>query len=596
MTHYTRTSLHAISVLGLALAGCGDDGDAPVPLVSATTLDFGQTDCGTTQVSRTLVLANPTFTLMHYTAELAHGTQYMVQPPSGFVLPGQQLAVTIFSAKIPAVSPTTDNFYGDTLTITTDIEGDAPHVIDVRQTAHGAILTWGADSVAFPGTSKATDKATVPLALRNEGNAPAIDVTMRGTGGFAFEPAVTASLPPGELAGAATYRATVEGDEPGTLAVVSANGVLCAPLPAPISTTAKGTFAGATPIEVDLISGASGGTNRAALFARFADGRVASLGDNDFGLRGANTSDPPVTPTIVRDVDGVAVDDVADLEGARAAACALRTDHDLLCWGNVGLARADARETTPPQLAATKIAAGVTAVGLTYAARCINANGHTSCITNTGNHPTNASTWTPTDVTQLSLHAGGGYGLRADGSVVSFGTNVVGERGDPAATTSVAPIPGLTDVKKALAMSGLPRDPDTRGGCALKADGTVWCWGSGADGRIGDGAGADRDVPVQVMIDATTPLEAVRDIAGTDQFRCAVTPDNLYCWGEIPDVGESAWAQPVAPDPITDGTSITSSWTGACVLRSAGLITCFGDTPFSSGPLTDYTGFMAPTP
>ena len=35
--------------------------------------------------------------------------------------------------------------------------------------------------------------------------------------------------------------------------------------------------------------------------------------------------------------------------------------------------------------------------------------------------------------------------------------------------------------------------------CALKADGTVWCWGSGANGRLGHGATTDSPTPVQVL-------------------------------------------------------------------------------------------------
>jgi alpha-tubulin suppressor-like RCC1 family protein len=34
--------------------------------------------------------------------------------------------------------------------------------------------------------------------------------------------------------------------------------------------------------------------------------------------------------------------------------------------------------------------------------------------------------------------------------------------------------------------------------CARKADGTVWCWGSGARGQLGDGQGKDSFVPVEV--------------------------------------------------------------------------------------------------
>jgi hypothetical protein len=588
------TLLHTLGALALALGACGDDGDAPRPIVSTAVIDFGQTDCGAVQPAQTIVLANPSFTLLHYEAAFEHGTQYMVQPPSGFLLPGQELALSVSSAAIPASSEVTDDLYGDTLTITTDLDGDAPHVIDIRQTARGAILAWDTASVSFPGTSKATDRAMTPLVLRNTGNAPARDVMVRGTAGFGFDPPTSAALAPGDLAGNAIYRPSIEGDETGTITVASASG-LCQPLPAAVTVTGKGTFAGAAPIEVDLISGASSQSESNTLFARLPDGRVASLGSNQLGLRGANAYPPADTPTIVRDVNDSAVDDIAEVAGGRGAACARRNNGDVLCWGNVDLVRGSDVMSTAPQPGAMQVAAGASAIALTYGARCITANGFTDCLTNVPRF-IDAGRWTPTDVKQLSIHAGGGYAVRADGSVVSFGSNFAGERGDPAAPTAVAPIPGLTGVKKTIATSPAPKDLDERGGCALKEDGTVWCWGSGEDGANGDGAEVNRTTPVQVMIDESTPLTGARDLAGSDHLRCAVTPDNLYCWGDIPDSDNALWASPVTEDPITDGISVTTLPQGACVLRSAGLITCFGETPLSMNPVTDYTGFMAPTP
>lgn len=95
--------------------------------------------------------------------------------------------------------------------------------------------------------------------------------------------------------------------------------------------------------------------------------------------------------------------------------------------------------------------------------------------------------------------------------------------------------------------------------CALKADNTVWCWGSNSRGQLGggfvrDGEHATQCAPnqydstiypssfgaVQVVMDRdlsnealpTEPLTGVVDIAASGDRTCARTQDGkLFCWG-----------------------------------------------------------------
>lgn len=34
--------------------------------------------------------------------------------------------------------------------------------------------------------------------------------------------------------------------------------------------------------------------------------------------------------------------------------------------------------------------------------------------------------------------------------------------------------------------------------CAIKNDGSLWCWGAGEEGQAGDGSGVDKHMPVNV--------------------------------------------------------------------------------------------------
>jgi alpha-tubulin suppressor-like RCC1 family protein len=63
--------------------------------------------------------------------------------------------------------------------------------------------------------------------------------------------------------------------------------------------------------------------------------------------------------------------------------------------------------------------------------------------------------------------------------------------------------------------------------CALKSDGTVWCWGSNYFGQVGDGSYEQQSVPVQL-----SGLTGVLDISSGGGHACAVKSDmTVACWG-----------------------------------------------------------------
>jgi hypothetical protein len=79
--------------------------------------------------------------------------------------------------------------------------------------------------------------------------------------------------------------------------------------------------------------------------------------------------------------------------------------------------------------------------------------------------------------------------------VVCWGSNSTGQLGDAfdggSSSVPVA-LPSLTGVKQVVSWSG--------GNCALKSDGTVWCWGADTQGQLARGTqgGAPSPTPVQI--------------------------------------------------------------------------------------------------
>ena len=69
--------------------------------------------------------------------------------------------------------------------------------------------------------------------------------------------------------------------------------------------------------------------------------------------------------------------------------------------------------------------------------------------------------------------------------------------------------------------------------CALRADGTVWCWGDNTWGKLGDGTQDTSGLPVQVQRAAGGALSDVRAIFAGPDNSCAIVGDEreAHCWG-----------------------------------------------------------------
>jgi alpha-tubulin suppressor-like RCC1 family protein len=117
--------------------------------------------------------------------------------------------------------------------------------------------------------------------------------------------------------------------------------------------------------------------------------------------------------------------------------------------------------------------------------------------------------------------------------------------------------------------------------CAIRADGTLWCWGFGSDGELGTGATTDQGLPQQVTSPAADGWASVAAGAG---HTCAVRADGtLWCWGSgfFGQLGAGAVVDQPLPQQVTtpaaDGwTSVATGAFATCALRTHALW-CWGD-------------------
>lgn len=127
------------------------------------------------------------------------------------------------------------------------------------------------------------------------------------------------------------------------------------------------------------------------------------------------------------------------------------------------------------------------------------------------------------NVVAIAARGDSAYAVLADGTVRSWGSNRHGELGDGGASGSFSLFPVVVDGLSGVAAVAA----GNAHAVARRTDGTVWAWGMGSLGQIGDGGQSNRLSPVQLA-----GLTGVVDIAAGDAHSVALLADEtLATWG-----------------------------------------------------------------
>jgi len=265
--------------------------------------------------------------------------------------------------------------------------------------------------------------------------------------------------------------------------------------------------------------------------ARTSDGKLYCWGRNANGQIGDGTTVDVLSPKAILAAD------VAQVSAGRVHTCARLTSGAVQCWGYNGngqlgngtIINSNAPAAPIANLSTKMVAAGAThtcAVLMTGELNCW--GGGASGQLGTG---TNANSLVPTLVpasaNMLSVDVGYGFTCSVDagGVLRCFGDNTFGELGiGPGMNQSSPQV--VTDVTNAI---GVTCGVHTNSGghtCALRADGTLFCFGLNNQGQLGVGDIMDKSTPKQVN------LPPVAEVAAGFQFTCArLVNGPVRCWG-----------------------------------------------------------------
>ncbi len=356
----------------------------------------------------------------------------------------------------------------------------------------------------------------------------------------------------------------------------------------PVSVNLGGNGGPTTAVEVS-----SGSTHHSC--AVMTDGSMQCWGEDYYGQNGHGSGGGwhggDATPVQVTMPTGRTAQTVAN---GFHHSCAVMDDGSLYCWGDnrvgqLGLGTTSERENVPTSVTLPDNRSVIAVTG-GFDSSCIILNDSTGMCTGLnqdgqlGNgNTTNYTSFTPitvlpanSNLAAISIGVRHTCGLLDNGSVYCWGWGDDGQLGDGNTETMNS---SAVKVDFPAGRTAIAIDAGMMHTCAILDDNSAMCWGDNEYGQIGDNTTTDRLTPTNVTFPGGI---GVATISAGRVHTCAIVMNgSVYCWGahEIGQLG-NGWTTDSDIPLFVDVGSNTHGRLGERDHDDDGILNIFDDTPY----------------
>lgn len=173
------------------------------------------------------------------------------------------------------------------------------------------------------------------------------------------------------------------------------------------------------------------------------------------------------------------------------------------------------------------------------------------------------------DATAISAHGEYACAVRAGGTVWCWGQGF-GPKAAQAVKTDDTPLTNIVEIETGYCHR-----------CARDQAGGVWCWGCNGSGVLGDGTATPRDKAAPVLdAPAGPPLAGALSLTVGNSHACVRKADDaVWCWGRNTRgaLGDTTLTNRLNPVRVTDATAVAAGQRHTCSLRADRTVWCSGD-------------------